>query len=209
LAQHPRRAGRFYVDLDGERLGAVSLEVIAELSLKLGQIVDPAIRARLDAGVRAVHCYDKALDALARRARSRADLGRWLKLREFTEQEIAPALEKLATLGLLDDLEFARGFARSRLQNRGFGPRRVATELARRGVSREVVDQVLAESTAEYETTELETVTALIAKRARSVSHLPPETARRRLHGYLARRGFSPGTIRTALRTRTRDQDHQ
>ena len=205
LLEHPRRAGRYFVELDGERLGAVSLEVIAELGLAVGKAVDLTSRATLEAGVRAVECYDKALAALARRSRSRADLGRWLKQREFTEQEVAPALEKLAALGLLNDLEFARGFARSRLQGNGFGPRRVAAELSRRGVSRELVTQVLAEATEELGTSELETATALLEKRARSVAHLPPETARRRLHGYLARRGFSSGTILTALRSRTRD----
>ncbi|MEX2181745.1 MAG: regulatory protein RecX [Gemmatimonadaceae bacterium] len=221
LREHPRRAGRYVIELDGEPLGAVSADSIAELGLAsapaaglaaglaagqaaglaVGQTVDAALRARLEAAVRRVACYDKALDALARRARSRADLGRWLKQREFSAEEIDPALERLESLGLLNDEEFARGFARTRLAvGRGFGPRRVAAELARRGVARALVDRVLAEHAADEGADELTAIRALVAKRSHSLAGLDPVVARRRLYGYLARRGFSPGLIRQAVK---------
>ena len=71
-------------------------------------------------------CYNRALDALARRARSRAELRRWLIEREYPAEEVEPVLERLVAGRLLDDLAFARGFAHARLgAGRGFGPARV------------------------------------------------------------------------------------
>jgi regulatory protein len=201
IAEHPRRAGRYVVEIDGVAAGAVSVELVAELRLRVGAELKDDARARLDAGVRATACHDKALDALARRARSRAELGRWLKEKEFTPAEIEPTLDRLTDLGLLDDLAFARGFARTRLgPGRGFGPRRVAAELARRGVARGVVDAVLAELAAESGVTEREAIRAVAEKKLRGMRGVDTEAQRRRLYGFLARRGFGMREIADVVR---------
>lgn len=202
LREHPRRAGRYIVELDGSAVGAVSVETIAELKLALGRRLDAAQRAGLESATRRTACYDRALDTLARRARSRADLGRWLKEKEFTPAEIEPTLEKLAALGLLDDHAFALGFARSRMTaSRGYGPRRIAAELARRGVSRAIIDAVLTElKQDDGQPSEIESALQAAEKKRRAMRSLDPQTRQRRLHGYLARRGFSADAIRAALR---------
>jgi regulatory protein len=146
---------------------------------------------------RAKACYAKAVDALARTSRSRADLGRWLKDREFTPDEIEAVLSKLESAGFLDDLRFAQGFARSRLESRGFGPRRVATELARKGVSRDIITQVLEEH---EDNADEPRIDAVAAKRWKSLSRLEPDVARRRLQGFLARRGFDSSEIYRVLK---------
>ena len=195
LREHPRRAGRYVVELDGVAFGALSVERIADHALAVGRTVDPALRAKLESAVREVACYDKALDSLARRARSAADLARWLKEKAFTPSEIEPAIDRLTVLGLLDDLAYARGFARTRLgAGRGFGPRRVAMELGRKGVARSVVDAVLGELAAEEGGGDERTAAeAVAARRARGMSTLPPEVRQRRLYGFLVRRGFAMG----------------
>lgn len=201
IREHPRRAGRYVIEIDGEALGAVSVELIAELKLKPGAAIDGDMQARLAEGVRAVACYDKALDALARRARSRTELGRWLKQKEFAAAEIEPALEKLESLGLLDDLEFARGFARSRLgAARGFGPRRVVAELGRRGVSRQIADAVIAELTEGEEAAGLASLEDVAERKLKAMPGLEREVQKRRLYGFLARRGFRDAEIRDVVR---------
>ncbi|MBX3132770.1 MAG: RecX family transcriptional regulator [Gemmatimonadaceae bacterium] len=213
LRESARRPGRYDVRLEpsGEKL-PVSIELIAQLKLNPGRELNPAEYARLVQGARAVACYDKALATLGARARSSADLKRWLKTKDFTDAEIAPVTEKLTALGLLDDREYARSFARSRLApSRGFGPRRVAAELAKRGVPRAIVDETLAEHAREQEAEaaaiaeqggepRLSAVAAAAAKKMKALEKLEPEIKRRRLYGYLARRGFSGAEIGAVLR---------
>jgi regulatory protein len=212
LRESPRRPGRYEVKLEpgGEKL-PVSVDLIAELKLKVGRELSAAEHARLVAASRIIACYDKSLATLGARARSSADLKRWLKTKEFTDVEIAPALEKLSALGLLDDVAFARSFARSRLApGRGFGPRRVAAELARKGVSRSITDQVLAELQLERDEAAEEAegrgersesaVEQAAAKKLRSLAKLEPAVRERRLYGYLARRGFGGAEISAVLR---------
>jgi regulatory protein len=211
IREHPRRPGRYELTLDpsGEKL-PVSVDLIAELKIRVGRVLTQAELATLIAGSRAVACYDKALATLGARARSAGDLRRWLKTKEFTEAEIAPAIEKLSALGLLDDRQFALGFARSRMApGRGFGPRRIAAELAKRGVARAVVDSVLNELGAEQDQAaedaeargETTASNAQLAaqKKLRSMAKLAPDVQKRRLFGYLARRGFAQSEISAVL----------
>ncbi len=212
LREHPRRAGRYVVELVGElggpeagsdprRVGPVDAATIGDLEIRVGSEVAPATLESLRAAARGVACYDKALDALARRARSEADLARWLRQREFTAAEIGPAIEKLTALGLLNDLEFARGFARSRMAaGRGFGPRRVAAELARRGVGRAVVDAVLAELGAEGDMEPAAQLDALVERRMKALRGHDQAVAQRRVRAWLARRGFGLAAIQDAMR---------
>lgn len=231
LREHPRKPGRYEITLDSEQTHSaavehiaerkltVSVELIAALKLKPGRTLTPAELAQLESGARAVACYDKALATLGARARSTADLRRWLKTKDFTDAEIAPVAEKLTALGLLDDREYARSFARSRLApSRGFGPRRVAAELARKGVSRALIDEVLAEHAAEQQAEvsaakeqgtapRLSSAEAAAAKKLRALEKLEPEVRRRRLYGYLARRGFSGEEIAAVLRKAGRREE--
>lgn len=213
LRESPRRPGRYEISLEpsGDKL-PVSVEIIAELKLKVGRELSEQEHAKLLAASRGVACYDKALATLGARARSSADLKRWLKTKEFTDEEIAPVLEKLAALGLLDDREYARSFARSRLApGRGFGVRRVAVELSRKGVARAVVDEVLAECAAERALLEEDAeqrgesrpsaIEEVAAKKMRTLAALAPDVQRRRLYGFLARRGFASSEIAKVLRT--------
>ena len=50
-------------------------------------------------------------------------------------------------LGLVDDRRFAQDYARELFARKGFGPRRVAQELRRKGIAQELVDELLEPTT--------------------------------------------------------------
>ena len=135
----------------------------------------------------------RAVDALARRPYARAELGQHLQRKGFTEPVVTAALDRLAERGYLDDLAYARSFVRSRMTGRAYGPRRVRTELVRRGVASVLVEQVLAEHAVDAEVGPEDG--ALVAGRRRmgALRGLAPDVARRRLVGWLVRRGFGVG----------------
>jgi regulatory protein len=204
LRESPRRKGRYVLEVGGGVIAPVSVEMVAEYGLRVGLELDEAALARVMQDAGRVACFDRALDALGRRSRSRAGLERWLKQRDYAADAITPSLDRLEALGLLDDAQFARGFARSRLVGRGFGPRRVAAELSRHGVARAVADAVLAELGAELAAERgderVDGVEAAALRRAKSLQRLEPAVAERRLLGWLVRRGFGVGEARAAAR---------
>ena len=130
--------------------------------------------------------FDRSLLILAGRPHSAAELSRKLRQRGHEDKEVEAAVRRLRELGYLDDRAFAESLVGWRSRTRG--RRAMASELAARGVAREVAAEVLAavDPDAEVEAAR---------KLAEQDRDNPARAASR-----LRRRGFSESTIRTALR---------
>lgn len=140
-----------------------------------------------------------ALGILARRDTTAAELSRKLKDKGIDAPLVNEAVARCREWGYLDDRRFARQWAESAIRNgRGFGPR-LRLELERRGVPPDVVADVLAALSREYD--EMETLTALLAKRFTGFNAATAtDREKRRVVQYLQRRGFSIAVIFQAFR---------
>ena len=69
-------------------------------------------------------------------------------------------------------------------------------ELVGKGIDRETAEQVVAKVETEDET---KVALQIAQKRAKQYKRLPIHVAKRRLHGFLARRGFRSETVRHVL----------
>jgi regulatory protein len=85
-----------------------------------------------------------ALRALRHRDRSRRELDQRLAKAGIEAAERAETLDRLAASGLISDERFAAGRARA-LAARGAGDDLIRTDLRRRGVTSEAVEQAIAE----------------------------------------------------------------
>jgi regulatory protein len=135
---------------------------------------------------------------LALRPRSRAEVEKRLEDREFSEEVIKSAIDHLAHLGYLDDARFARQWASARVRLRGFGRRRIEQELRSKGIGRDIIEETfdgLFEDASEAEVARREA-----DKRLKNLGRFEPEVRRRRLAGFLERKGFSFEIIRTIIR---------
>lgn len=74
------------------------------------------------------------LRLLARREHSQQELLNKLALRGFDRDDAQPVLDELAEQGWQDDLRYAEGYARFRIQ-KGYGPIRVRHELKQNGIA--------------------------------------------------------------------------
>ena len=201
LVPHPRRAGRVDVAVDGRSVGAVLVDAISALGLRVGTEFEP-LRAAFEVERARLATWDRATGLLAARARSRVELRRLLiRKGEPVDQvdQVDRVLDRLEGAGYLDDADFARQFARTKALGSGMSRRRVQQELARRGVDREIADAAIDEVFVEEAVSEIETVERLARKKLRSLARFDEETRRRRLYGFLARRGFESEEIREVL----------
>lgn len=83
-----------------------------------------------------------ALRLLGRRAFFRAELGERLIGKGFEAGDVELALDRCSELGYLDDRAAAERFVELRAGEKGWGPRRLRAELARRGVDGELAAEV-------------------------------------------------------------------
>ena len=83
-----------------------------------------------------------AMDLLARREHSYAEMLRKLRQRGAATELAEIELDRLQEQGLLSDERFCEAYVYSRSQ-RGYGPVRLREELRQRGVAERLIDEVL------------------------------------------------------------------
>jgi regulatory protein len=189
LEPDPRRPGTLRVEVNGVRFGAVPEMLAQAAGLAVGRPVDAELQERLTAAADAEGAFRTLLRALERRSFARADLGRRLVRKGHPRPAVDAALDRAAGLGLLDDVEFARTYVQTRAA-RGRGPARLTRDLMAMGVERAHIDGALAAEWPEG-SDRSNMPSALAAKRAAQLGHLPRQVKRRRVLAYLARRGFA------------------
>ncbi len=136
---------------------------------------------------------------LAVRARSRDEVEKKLSDRDFSPQVISSVIDHLLRLGYLNDEEFARQWASSRIRSRGLGRRRIEQELRQKGIGRDLIREVLRGFF--EEASELDIAQREAERKLRSLARFEPEVRKRRLAGFLERKGFSSEIIRGILGT--------
>ena len=141
---------------------------------------------------------EAALRLLKFRPRSETELKRRLRGKGFGEEAIQPILEELRRKGLLDDAKFAQLFATQQVLSKPVGHRLILSRLRAKGVDPHLAEQVVEAATQGQD--ELELARQVASKRIASLKDLPREAARRRLFGFLSRRGFSTDLVMRVVR---------
>jgi regulatory protein len=198
------------VDLDGGEPLEISLEAIELARLGIGDALGRDARSNLldlDADVRV---REAALGLLAHRARTRQELARKLRRKGFGAERIDACLRRLEDKGLMNDAAVAAALVRDRLRHRPQGEARLVSELRAKGIEQTVASETIARVFADEEVSDIalarEAASAWLSRQGTTVWEAlgergSPERdkARRRLYGYLARRGFRGDALTEAM----------
>ena len=194
----PRHPGRFDLIVDGTSVATLSLDAIERLKLAVGGSVI-GLEERIAHEAAGLEVYDRALNMLAFRARASKELARALVRKGEPQVLVERALVRLTEQGLLDDAAFAQAFTRAKVLGAQHSKRRVQQDLARKGVAREVSDAAIATVFEEEGVDQREVVERAARKKVATLRTLDPIVRRRRLYGFLARRGYDGDDIRKAM----------
>lgn len=126
------------------------------------------------------------------RLRSEKEILRRLKRKKFPEGIIEETVAFLRQKRFLDDSLFAKAWIDSRLK-RPLGLRRIRQELKLKGVERQIIESQIQARTEHY--SEEEIVFEIAREKLNKLKSVEPQKAKRRIYGYLLRRGFSPEVI--------------
>jgi regulatory protein len=193
IRQQEHDPNRVNVFLDGEFGFGLSAKLLLSEALSIGDDLSAervvALRAMDEVG----HATDAALRLLAQRPRSAYEIRDRLQRRGFASEAIDAVVGKLEEWRYLDDAEFARLWVDNRERHRPRGRRLLEVELRQKGVDREIVQETLDAASID----EVAAAFELGRAKLRGYAGLDPRVARRRLAGFLARRGFDGATVRT------------
>lgn len=140
-------------------------------------------------------CYLAALRLLTGQDYTGAALRRKLQMKRFSAEEAQQTVDRLILEGYLQDQRYAERFVAAARQSGRYVGCRLRQELRRRGVSADLIDQVL--QALPGDDNELEAARNLVERR---YAGFDPQTADerqfRRIAGFLQRRGYRSGLIR-------------
>ena len=144
--------------------------------------------------------------------KARGFVFRLLKFRSHSEQELRDTLTAknlpistveqtiryFKNMDLVNDRLFAQQWISSRLK-KPFGLIRIRIELKKKGIEAGIIQEAITEVMDDYE--EQAIVTELVQHRLHQYKDIDPEKRKRRIYGYLLRRGFHTNIIMKAIET--------
>jgi regulatory protein len=139
------------------------------------------------------------LRRLAARAQTRHELERALRTKNVPTEVAEEVLDRMASVGLVDDTSFASAWVESRQQRRHMSAPALRRELQAKGVDRDTIETALAPVDGEVE---LAAARALVERKSAAMAGLADQVRYRRLAGLLSRRGFGPTVIARVLEQR-------
>ena len=191
LKRQQRRKDRVSVYLDGAF--AFGLQEIVAARLSIGQDLSAeqvGELLRLEASERA---YERTLHYLSFRPRSTREVRDYLRGKDVDEDIREQVIERLTRMRLLDDRAFCTFWIDNRRAHRPKGRWALQSELAAKGIDREIIAEML-----EGLDEDADAMRAA-ERQAAKLASSDDNTFRRRLTGFLQRRGFGYGVTRQVV----------
>lgn len=142
--------------------------------------------------------FDRAVNLLTFKPRSEEELRTRLLEKIWTNAEIVEeVIEKLKKYGYIDDEDYAKGFAVSKLKQKPVGRYRLRQDLKRKKLDEDAIENALDEAFEEIPEEEL--IEQAIAKRIRVRGEPESFADRKKLFDHLVRLGFGYDLIRDRL----------
>ncbi len=191
LQVQKRNKERVNVYLNDEYAFAVT--ILVATGLRKGQYLsDDEIEAFKNQDERN-KAYNHAVFFLGFRARSRAEIEKYLRDKKYASEVIAHTIDRLLEAGYLNDEDFARAWVADRKRLRPRSRRALQYELKQKGLAEDDIEHAL------VDLDEDEMARQALESKLRQWSYLPEPDFRKKALGFLNRRGFNYDTARQAV----------
>lgn len=196
-AIEPRRKGMSALYIDGEFVMNLDTRTLIENRFDVGREIDDDDLHEIINLSNERRAKEKALWLISYRDHSKKELTD--KIRRTCDEESAEkAVERMEELGLVNDRVFAERYARKLIFTKYMSKTAAAFELARKGIDRELADEILEE----IDVDEREQIREVIDKKYRNLSD---EKIKRRAFSALQRLGYRFDDIRAVLEEYTEE----
>lgn len=194
-AAEPRRRGFVQLFLDGEAAVKLDAQVFLQSGLKPGDQVSDQELFKLIQASDARRAQEKALYLLEYRNYSKRELTEKIARTAASREAAQAAAGRMEELGLIDDRRFGEDYARELFSRKGYGARRAAQELRRKGLDQELVQELVEKYGSPEQSGE--NIRRVLEKKYPGWRE--DEKARRRAFAALQRLGYSYQEVREAM----------
>lgn len=186
---------RVNVYIDGEFAFGLMREIQYKYGLSENMEVDREFIDEVLLEEEWLKAKDKALKFLSYRQRSQKEIEDKLKKEGFSDEIIEKTVDFLKSYNLIDDIAFAKNFMMDKSNINKYGPERIRYELYMRGISKDIIDEVLEDYGDEYSI-----ALDLAKKKVKSYKGNDRNAIYRKLGTFLQSKGFSYECISKVLR---------
>lgn len=188
----PLKKGKYAVYLDGTYALSLDKLIVEREKLDVNDSVDEDYLESLQEDSNFVRAKEKALYLLEYRARTAKELMDKL-IPHFGQDAAQNAVQRMEELGLIDDEDFARDYARTLLFTKKLSPKSAVYELMKKGIERNTAEAILDE----WDCDEQEQIRQIIDRKY--ISCLNDDKGRKRMINGLRSKGYSWSDIQTVL----------
>lgn len=202
ISTQTKDKNRVNISVDGEYRFSLDVFQLVDLGIKVGHEVNESELLVLEQESQFGKVYSRALEYCLSRLHSASEVKNYLyrktkptrsqtgQLKPGVSPEITSRVfDRLKSKGYIDDSKFAHYWVDNRALIKGTSRRKLLSELQSKGISRDIIEEVLSETDRNDET-EIQKI--IIKKRG----HYPND---QKLIAYLARAGFIYDDIKHAL----------
>ena len=182
--------------LDGVYFDSVDAGCIPKLCLRVGLEIEVEVLQKLIQADEGMRAKNYALELLSSQSYSKNQMIYQLRQKGFGTAAIDITLEDLEQLGHIKDENFAKKWVARRQRSKPKGKKMLGHELANQSIDKTTVGRVLAGI---HDAEETNIALQLAQKQVKRYQSLAPQVAKRRLHGFLLRRGFDYETVQSVI----------
>ena len=194
------KKNKIHISIDGEYRFTVDADFWFSLGIYQNSEIDESELDALEEEINTRRAFNKGMDFLSRRAHSKKELIE--KISKTSDKKYAIiAVTELEQRGYVNDADFAAEYYDYLQRVKHFGKRRIATELYKKGIDREIITLLEAEN----ETDPQVEIRALLE--GKFASKLYDEKARRRTFNALLRLGYNYSDIHPVMEEYTNEFD--
>lgn len=187
--KNPERVSLY---VDEKYAFSLNYSQLLDQKLRVGLQVDEVRLAELKRASDFGKAYERALIFVLIRPRSVRELHDYCRRKKLEPADCAAIIQKLTARGYIDDRAFARAWVQSRALTKKISRRKLQLELRQKGVASDVIEQVIATSSFNEQTS----LSELVAKKRKLARYKNDD---QKLMQYLARQGFGFDDIKNAL----------
>lgn len=196
ITQQKRDHERYNIFIDEIYAFSVHESVLVKFGLTKGMQLDEWSKSEIEYEDQVEKAFNRALHFLSFRMRSEFEVKRKLMDLEYGEAIVLEAIVKLRRLGFLDDQSFSEALLRTQKNASSKGPKAIQQELQKKGIGKEMQEQVLEEYSEEEQ---FAVAKRLAEKAALSNRSVAPAQLKQKIQNALARKGFSFSLISSVL----------
>ena len=185
---------RANIYLNGKFAFSLDNEVVLKENLKVDQELTSSEVDLLTRSDRFQRCLNSAFQFLSYRPRSESEIRDRLRKHGYEKEEIDRTVDQLKRLSLVDDVAFAEYWKDNRNSFRPRGQGMLKVELKRKGIESDVIDRVI------EDVDDSDNAYRAAISKARTLPVTDYLEFRRKMVGYLQRRGFNYGVINNTVK---------